>query len=98
VGHLSIGRIGNRIGVVFKTANTQQPIMIGRLLGRRYAQPFAIGIEGFWHAGIGGEHGMPKARYSAVIIMMAGVVRLPVRRSSCFARGDSISWKSWRTF
>jgi len=53
VGHLPVGRVGDRIGVRFEQFDRQQPIVIRRLMFRRNAEPLAVGIERFGHSGAG---------------------------------------------
>jgi len=57
VGHLPVGRVGDRVGVRFEQLDRQQPIVVRRLLIRRNAEPLAIGIERFGH--IDAERGTP---------------------------------------
>jgi hypothetical protein len=49
VGHLPVGRVANDVWVVFIERDPEQPIVIRRLLLGRDAEPFAVGIEDFFH-------------------------------------------------
>jgi hypothetical protein len=60
--HLPIGRIGNRVQIVFKPADSQQSVVVGWLFGGRNAQPFAIRIESLRHYAIVREKNRPKPR------------------------------------
>jgi hypothetical protein len=49
VGHAAVGRPLDHVGIVLEELHAEQAIMMGRLLGRRDAQPGVIRIERLGH-------------------------------------------------
>ena len=50
VRHLAVGGVRNRVCVILKADDAQQPVMVGRLFGGLNAQPFPIRIKCFRHS------------------------------------------------
>ncbi|MGA2257036.1 MAG: hypothetical protein ABSG53_20485 [Thermoguttaceae bacterium] len=49
VGHLPVGGTSNYVGVRLEHPDSEQPIVIGRLIRLRNTKPFVVGVEGFGH-------------------------------------------------
>ena len=47
--HLPRRRIGNHISILLERSDAQKPVVVRRLLGRRYTEKFVICIERFSH-------------------------------------------------
>ena len=64
--HLLIGRSGDHVRVGFEQIDAQQPVMMWRLVLRRYAQPFVVRIEVFGGGRLG--HYWPKPRLNGYLV------------------------------